>query len=127
MVDKPRESSAMRYRPVPFPEADWKALRRMTPMLLERASARGLTRAEAILSSRDKSAHERYLELVECVESERKRLADLFDDLRRSTARMALARMVQAGVVQHEELAGFTKETRETIELLLMPSESENP
>lgn len=68
----------------------------MMPMLIERASARGLARAEAILLNRDKSAHERYLELVECVESERKHMADLFDDLRRSTARMALANVNMA-------------------------------
>lgn len=115
----------MPYKPVPFPEADWKALRRMVPMLVERASARGLARAEAILTNRDKSAHERYLDLVECVDSERKHMADLFDDMRRSTARMALARMVHSGVVENDELAVFTKETRETIEMLTMPLNTE--
>lgn len=117
----------MPYTPVPFPEADWEALRRLMPMLIERASARGLARAEAILSNRDKSAHERYLELVECVESERRQMSDLFDDLRRSTARMALARMVHAGIVAQEELAGFTKDTRETIELLMNLSDIKKP
>jgi hypothetical protein len=109
----------MRYAVVPFPEADWKALRSMMSMLVERASARALSRTEVILSNREKSAHERYLELVKFVESERALMADLFDDLRRSSARMALARMVHHGVIENEELAVFTKETRATLEMLM--------
>lgn len=123
MIDKARGSFAMRNTAVPFPEDDWKTLRRMMPTFLERASAHALERANEIVSNRDKSAHERYLELVGFVDSERQRRAKMFDDIRRSTARMALANMVHQGIVENEEFAAFTKETREKIEMLLMPSD----
>jgi hypothetical protein len=98
----------------PLPEKDWKLLRQLAPIALERFCDRVLTEATAIASARGPTGHERYLKLYKLIERQDQELAAAFDDHRRSTALMKLARIYSLGLLTEEELGAFSEETRET-------------
>jgi hypothetical protein len=101
---------------MPFSERDWRHLRRVHGIALERFCARVLDEAAAI--SHDghdggRSAHERYLALFRLVHERNAAMAAAFDDLRRSTGLRRLSAMVGLDVLTDEDLAGFQPDVRD--------------
>ena len=69
-----------------LPEKDWKLLRQLAPVALERLCDKILKEAMAIAQAPAKTSHERYLELYKLIQEQDRDLAFAFDDHRRSTA-----------------------------------------
>ena len=95
-----------------FPERDWKHLRIVHPQARDRFCERTLAQAQGILADPGRTSHERYLALYRLLRERDKQMAQLFDDLRRSTAWLCLLSLVRAELVSAEELAGFSQGTR---------------
>jgi hypothetical protein len=96
-----------------FPEQDWRVLRAVHDAALERYCTRVLDDVEKIVHG-DGTAHERYLRMFRAVDDHNERIADTFNDMRRSRAMQRLLAMMSLGVVTDEELARFSAPTRET-------------
>lgn len=101
-----------------IPEADWKRLRKLKEVALERLCTRILEESQSIIT-REQPSHERFLALYRRVREGDHDIAVAFDDLRRSQAVNRLASMCSLGLVTDEELQAFSPETQERIELLL--------
>lgn len=78
---------------VEFPERDWKLLRRLAPLALERFCGKVLAEATEIAAAPGKTSHQRYLELYKFLREKDKDLASAFDDHGRSTAMLKIARI----------------------------------
>lgn len=91
-------------------ESDWKKLRRVQPVALDRFCRRVLAEAEEICGDRELSAHERYLKLFKFIRDEDKDLARTFDGVSRSKAEDRAAWMRHFGLITDEEFAEFSEE-----------------
>lgn len=101
-----------------FPESDWKAFRELRELALQRFCKRTLDELEPIRLDESRSYHERYLDIVHLLRGEDSRLAQAFDDPRRSRMIAQLAAIHAYGLLEPAELARFTSETRSAIEKL---------
>jgi hypothetical protein len=99
-------------------EAGWKRLGRLKPVALDRFCRRVLAELTRVAADSAKGSHERYLEAFRLLQARDAELGSAFDDVRRSTALLRLARMRALGVVTDEELAGFDTETRGAVAVL---------
>lgn len=97
-----------------FPERDWKHLRELHLVALDRYCARILEESAAIIADSATSPHERYLRLYRLFGERDATMATAFDDLRRSTATRRLASIVALDLLTRDELNGFTPQTRDT-------------
>jgi len=98
-----------------IPESDWKIFRTVRAAALDRYCARVLDECRTASEDRSISNHERYLRLFRLLRERDDDLADAFNDFRRSTAILQLARIHALGVVTDEELGRFSPGTRETV------------
>lgn len=101
-----------------IPESDWKRLRSLKPIALERLCTSALAECADLLVSPAPSAHERFLALLQRVHEKNEDIAEAFDNHRRSTAVHRLAAMVSLGLLTDEEFAQFTEETQQQIRTL---------
>ncbi len=101
-----------------LPEGDWKHLRQVHRVALDRYCARVLEESRAVIADEAGSAHERYLRLYRLLQERDRALAAAFDDMRRSRAIDRLAGMLALEVITDEELGGFTPPTRDSARLL---------
>jgi hypothetical protein len=102
-----------------FPERDWKLLRRLAPVALERFCAKVLAEATEIAAEPGRTGHQRYLNLYRFLREKDKDLAFAFDDHRRSTAMLKIARIHSLGLFTPEEFGEFSERTRDTVQSLL--------
>ncbi len=100
-------------------ELDWKILRQLHKVALERFCERILLEIERVYSDRTKSFHEKYLEVWALLRRRDKEMARAFDDLRRSRALIQIASMKGLGVLTDDELRRFSQETQELVGVLL--------
>ena len=98
---------------MPFSERDWKHLRGVHGIALDRFCTRVLDEAVAVTRDDGLSAHERYLRLFRLLHERNAEMATAFDDLRRSTGLRRLSAMVRLEVLTREELAGFAPDVQE--------------
>lgn len=101
-----------------LPEHDWRVLRSLHLIALDRYCARVLDECAAVLRDDQTSNHERYLRTFRLLKDRDERIAAAFDDLRRSNAVNRLAAMSNLGVVTDEELARFSPATRYAAKML---------
>src|SRR3569833_1350228 len=99
-----------------IPEADWKIFRSLHPIALDRFCEKALADIERAGKQPGKSAHELYLAVYRVVQRRDKKLADLFNDLRRSTAREYIMLIRAGGWINDEEFSRFSPETRDWVE-----------
>ena len=69
-----------------FRESDWKILRQLHPIALERFSQRVVDEIQAITSDASRSAPRSLCGCVRPGSAAKREMADVFDDMRRSTA-----------------------------------------
>jgi hypothetical protein len=100
-------------------EADWKVLRRLHPLALERFCERVLAEIARVKQDDARSFHQRYLDTFEIVERRDREMARIFDDLKRSNALTMLAQMRSTGLLMEDEFSSLSPETRSAVELLL--------
>lgn len=103
-------------------EADWKKLRALHKVGLERFCTRVLEEAASLIQNGEGSAHERYLALFNLIRDRNEDVAAAFDDMRRSRAVERLAWMIALGIPTQEELQEFSPGMREAAEMLARPS-----
>jgi hypothetical protein len=96
----------------PISEADWKWLRELQPIALERFCRRVLEEIDDIVVDVKRTNHERYLAVFELVRERDRELADAFDDLRRSDAFFHLAQIQLRELLTDEEMAGFSADAQ---------------
>jgi hypothetical protein len=97
-------------------ETDWKVYRSLHPVALQRYCDRVLAEVSALVSDTTKTPHERYLALYQMIQDRDERLDQVFDYLRRSTARRQLGQMRLHGLISDEEFARFEPESRRAAE-----------
>ena len=100
-------------------EADWKLLKQMVPVALERFCQRILGELDRIGADSTKSHHQRYLDIFAVLQRRDQEIAQAFNNMRRSTALIQLAAIYSHGLLTEEEFVRFSPETRSVIELLL--------
>ena len=100
-------------------ESDWKILRGLQPLALDRFCRRVLGEIEKTIDAEDRSAHERYLEIFRLLRHRDGELARSCDDLRRSNAIFKLTAMRAQGVLTDEEFGRFSDETRGRVDAIL--------
>ncbi len=100
-------------------ESDWKILRRLHEVALERFCQRVLSEIEHINADRAKSSHQKYLEIYDLTRRRDKEIAEVFNNLRRSTAFFQLAAIEGRGLLTPEEFQRLSQETRNLIGVLL--------
>jgi hypothetical protein len=100
-------------------EREWKILREIKPIALERLCERAISQVIGVASDPTKGAHERYLAMFKVLHERDDEIANAFNDLRRSTALRQLACMKYYDLLTEGELARFSPGTRETAEFLV--------
>ena len=100
-------------------ESDWKVLRRVHPLALDRYCERVLAEIERVTHNRAQSNHQRYLDVFKIIEQRDREMARIFDDPKRSNALTMLARLRSDGLLTEDEFSSLSPETRSAIELLL--------
>jgi hypothetical protein len=100
-------------------ESDWKLLRQLHSVALERFCQRVLVEIERIASKSAGSHHERYLKIYKLIHNRDKEMGHAFDNPRRSNAFIQLATLKGLQLLTDEEFSRFSLETREAVELIL--------
>jgi hypothetical protein len=100
-------------------ETDWKVLRRVHPLALERFCGRVLGEVERIMHNGALSHHERYVEIFNLMQRRDGDIARLFDDPKRSRALTMLARMRSDGVIMQEEFSSLSQQTCNAVHMLI--------
>jgi hypothetical protein len=101
-------------------EAEWKLLRQIVPVALERFCQRILGEIDCIKVDTTKSHHQRYLDIFAVLQRRDDEIGHAFNDLRRSTALTQLAAICSHDLLTEEEFSRFSPETRGVIEFLLL-------
>src|SRR5437667_448353 len=96
-------------------ESDWKLLRQMVPVALERFCQRILGELDRIGSESTKSHHQRYLDIFEVLQRRDREIAQAFNDMRRSTALTQLAAICSQGLLTGEDVIALVAETEATL------------
>ena len=105
-----------------FREADWKILRELAKVALERFCKRVLDEAGPIVGDSEGQSgnyHKRYLALYKLIHRRDDELAFTFNDLKRSMARFQLASMWRLQLLTEEEFMRFSQETRDAVQSML--------
>jgi len=100
-------------------ETDWRVLRRLHPLALERFCERVLAEIENVMDTSTQSAYQRYRGIFKIIEQRDREVASIFDDPKRSNALTTLARIRSEGLLTEDEFSSITPETRSAIQLLL--------
>lgn len=100
-------------------ESDWKILRRVHPLAVERFCERVLDEVERFTHQSNQSYHERYLRIFKLMQQRDREIARLFDDPMRSRALAMIARIRSEGLMTDAEFSSLSEEAREAVEMLL--------
>jgi len=103
-------------------EPDWKHLRSLHPLALERFCERVLAECTAAIQDESLSPHARYLQLYELIRERDRTIASAFDGLRRSTAIEQLADMHRLKLLSEDEFDRFSAETRAEVLRISVPA-----
>lgn len=96
-------------------ETDWKLLRELKPIVLERLCSRILEQVALQCSAKSETSHQRFLKTLSLMETGNDDVARAFDDLRRSNAVERLRTMISMKLITDEELLGFSHGLRREI------------
>lgn len=102
-----------------FPERDWKQIRKIKDKLIQTACERIFEKVDPVVSVRGEESHQAYLKLWKIMEKEDKKIVEMFDDLKRSTAYFKLAAWRQNGLLSDEDFEMFSEDTQNAVSLIL--------
>lgn len=103
-------------------DADWKILREMHPMIVDRFCQRHLDNVSKMINTTSVGAHQRYKDIVALMKSFENLMNLFFADFRRSDGLMKLAGLREAKLVTDEEYALFSAEAHAWVEEFLASS-----
>lgn len=95
-------------------ESDWKHLRQLHPVALERFCSRILSEIESASTDRARTSHERYLSVFQLIQNRDHELGQMFDDPKRSTATSKIFLLRKRGLLTDDEWDGFSDEIKST-------------
>lgn len=96
-------------------EPDWKRLRDLKPIALDRFCSRVLDGIQQAFSDSGAGSHQRYLAIYDLIQKQDKELGQIFDGLSRSSAVGKLLLMHRAGLLTDAEIAGFSEDIRDVV------------
>lgn len=96
-------------------ESDWKIFKVLRPLALQRYCEKVMGDVDRIISDTGRDSHERYIEMYKIVHDRDKKLAQMFDGFSRSKAVFQLVMYYENNLLDDEELARLSNETREKI------------
>lgn len=99
-------------------ESDWKLLRRLQPLAIDRFCQRVLSELQAKCSDTSATTHERYLQIYKLIHDQDNKMAKIFNEVRRSNALDRVLLLKTSGLITDEEFAEFSEELRDFIERL---------
>jgi hypothetical protein len=99
--------------------SEYKLFRRLQSLALERFFQGVLDEVSRLADDVGKSGHQRYLAVYKLLQERDEELAAAFDNPRRSTALVQLARIQFQGLLTDEEFAQFSDETRGLVQVFL--------
>lgn len=99
-------------------ESDWKHLRKLQPVLLDRYCRQILSEVEKTASKHEDAAHTRYLAVYKLIQERDRELGEMFNDMRRSNALISILLLRRNGLFTDDEFAGFGDQTRNEIAFL---------
>ena len=102
-----------------IPEKDWKKMRSIKGNVLNIACERILEKVKRIIENKENNNHEAYLKLWEIMRSEDDEIAIMFDDLKRSNARIKLAAWKRNNLISDDDLKEFSEETQEYVNMII--------
>ena len=102
-------------------EADWKILRSLRPVVLERYCERILGEVASLAAGDVGTPEDRYHALWDLLRSRDGMIADALDDHRRSNALLKIMNMRVANMLTDEEYRRFSPATRERVDRFLEP------
>jgi hypothetical protein len=102
---------------VDIKESDWKVLRRLHSIALERYCQLILEEVKLATACND-SYHDCYLKVYRLIQDRDETMARVFDDLRRSTALVLLLNIINEGLLTDEELKQFSQELQSRIQAI---------
>ena len=98
-------------------ESDWKLVRRLHSIALERYCQRVLEEVK-LATACSNSYHDCYLKVYQLVQDRDETMARAFNDLGRSTALLRLVNIINEGLLTDEELKQFSQELQSRIEAI---------
>ena len=101
-----------------IPENDWREFKRIYTKLLNLYCERSLIELEKTTSSGEGSPHERYLRAYKLMMQRDKKIGEMFNDYRRSTAQFQLSLMRKNGLLLDADVEVFSEETQRIIRML---------
>jgi len=102
-----------------FPEKDWKVIRKLKDQLLQDFCDDTLNQLKPIINNQENGSHKAYLKLWKVLNKKDDELANMFNDLRRSTAYFKLAAWRNSGILADRDFKRFSEETQYLIHSLL--------
>ena len=93
-------------------ESDWKHLRQLTPVLLDRYCRQILLEVERTASKHEEASHPRYLAVYRLIQDRDRELGRMFNDMRRSSAVVHILLLHRNGLFTDDEFAGFSDEIK---------------
>jgi len=100
-------------------ESDWKVLRRLHRLALERFCERVLAEIDRVENDNARSCHQRYLDIFEIVQRRDREIGRIFNDLKRSNALAILTQLRANELLMEQEFSSLSADTRNAIGLLL--------
>ena len=96
-------------------ESDWKKFRALIPIVRDRYLATRNAEIVRKLTDPKKTDTERFWDAAEVVEKEAKTLRRCLDDISRSKMWLTLITMRRAGMLNKQDLAGFSEELQHQV------------
>ena len=100
-------------------ESDWKILRELLTVALERFCRQILSEVKKIDADSTRSFHQKYLDIFRLIQRRDKEIARIFNSPRRSKALIKLAEMQSLGLLIADEYLRFSQGTRTIIARML--------
>lgn len=101
-------------------ESDWKYLKKLKPILLERACSQINKEAKTILENGvNHNQHEIYREMYKHYDKKDDLIAECFNDYRRSTAKFRILSLVRHGIMSDDEFQGFCDDTKRFVRSIM--------
>ena len=97
-------------------EADWKVLRRLHPVALDRYCQRVLGEVAQVCADQSKTHHQRYKQIFQLLRERDRELADAFNVMSRSKAFIRLVAIHLLGLLTAEEFGEFSEDMRRSVE-----------
>ena len=91
----------------------------MKDTVLNIACERILEKVKRIIESKESNNHKAYSKLWQIMRTEDDEIAVMFDDLKRSNARIKLVAWKRNNLISDEDLKGFSEETQEYVNMII--------